>query len=270
MIKKVKRQLKYHIKNMIPSDVRQKLQPRKIQAFCVGIPKTGTTSFAAILEQNYRAAHEPEYGLIVSKMYQHYHHQLTDGEYCRFLRKRGKRLWLDFESSCFMGYRPDLLYRAFPDAKYILTVREPKSWLDSNFNDNINYPASMPFNAYWHEVFFEPHKYSYTPYGTVLKEYNLYPIDAYLTYWVSANSSVVQAIPDYQLLIIDLKQLNRSIHRLADFLSIAPDSLNIQNSHRNKTKTEKKYDIINLIDANYLQDRIDALCAEWKSKLFDS
>jgi len=259
--------MKYHIKNMIPSAVRQKVHPRKIQAFCIGTPKTGTTYIASIFEQHYRAAHEPEDIVIVDKMYQHYHHQLTDDEYSRFLRRRDKRLWYDIESSCYLGYRSDLLHQAFPNAKYILTVREPKSWLDSNFNDNINYPASNPFNAYWHKVLFEPHKYSYTRYDAVLQEHNLYPLDAYLTYWVSANSSVVQAIPENQLLILDTRKLNSSVKRLADFLKIDHDTINAQTTYRNKT--EKKYDIINLIDANYLQDRIDTLCSEWTSKLFN-
>ena len=57
------------------------------------------------------------------------------------------------------------------------------------------------------------------------------------------------------------------MHRLSNFLKIDPDTINAQTTSRNKT--EKKYDIINLIDDNYLQDRVDALCAEWMSKLFN-
>ena len=252
---------------MIPNTVRQKLHPRKIQAFCVGIPKTGTTSVAGMFKQRYRANHEPEYTIMVDKMYQHYHHRLTDYKFCRFLKKHDKRVWLDINSSCFLGYRPDLLYRAFPNAKYILTVREPLSWLKSMFNSNIKYPASIRLFARWHEVFFEPHKFSYTRYEAILKEHNLYPLDSFLKYWVSANSSIKQAIPDNQLLILNTRQLKDSTHSLADFLTIDNDSINAQTTHQNKT--EKKYDIVNMIDANFLQDRIYTLCDEWTRKLFN-
>jgi hypothetical protein len=267
MIKRVNKHLRYHIKNIMPKVVRHILQPRKIQAFCVGAAKTGTTSIAEMFKQHYRAGHEPEYSLMVAMINQHFHHRLTDDEFCQSLKKHEKRVWLDVNSSCFLGYRSDLLYRTFPNAKYILTVREPKSWLKSIFTSNIKYSASIPLQARWHEVFFQPHKFSYTRYDAILRKYNLYPLDSFLNYWVFTNCSVMQAIPDNQLLILDTRQLSHSDQLLSDFLKIAPGSINAKTTHKNKTK--EKYDIISLIDANYLQDRIDTHCAEWIPKLFN-
>ncbi len=43
----------------IAGPCRHRLLPRNFHAYCVGTDKSGTKSLAAILQKNYRSAHEP-------------------------------------------------------------------------------------------------------------------------------------------------------------------------------------------------------------------
>ena len=250
----------------IPATVRQQFQPRRIHAFCLGIPKSGTTSIAGMFKSNYRVFHEPKRPKIVAKMYAHYQGELSDEGLCLYYKKRDKQLWLDMESNCFLGYRPDLLYRVYPGSHYILTVREPKSWLGSIFDNNINFPRTeSPTVRHWHDVLFEPHKFSYTRHDQVLKEHNLYPLDAYLNYWINANKSVLDAIPENRLLVLGTREITHKVQLIADFLGVPADTLEVEGSHLHRTR--RKHSITDLIDPDYLAERLEAECGELHKRL---
>lgn len=258
--------IKTGVKYAIPGLVRQQFQPRKIHAFCLGTPKSGTTSLAGMFRANYRADHEPERASIVDVMYAHYSGQLSDEGLCLYLKKRDKRLWLEIESNCFLGYRPDLLYRVYPQAHYILTVREPESWLGSIFDNNINFPRTDSHTVRrWHDVFFEPQKFSYGPHDQVLREQNLYPLDAYINYWINANRSACEAIPGEQLLILGTRQIKKNVDSIAKFLGVASDSIRVGESHLHKTR--RKHSVLELLDPAYIKDRLESVCGELYASL---
>jgi hypothetical protein len=258
--------IKTGVKYAIPGIIRQQVQPRKIHAFCLGTPKSGTTSLAGMFRANYRADHEPERASIVDAMHAHYNGQLSDEALCQYLKKRDKRLWLEIESNCFLGYRPDLLYRVYPHAKYILTVREPESWLGSIFDNNVNFPRTDSHTVRdWHDVFFEPHKFDYGPYEKALRDHKLYPLDAYINYWVNANQSAHKAIPGEQLLILGTKEIRQNVDLIADFLEVSVDSLVAGKSHLHKTR--RKHGVLDLLDPTYIKDRLESGCGELYASL---
>jgi hypothetical protein len=77
---------------------RRIVQKRKIHAFCVGTPKSGTTSIPSMFA-NYRTRHEINDTFIVSLIRKSLDKQISTNELEAILQKRDKRNWLEMESS---------------------------------------------------------------------------------------------------------------------------------------------------------------------------
>ena len=56
---------------------------------------------------------------------------------------------------------------------------------------------------------FRPAQFPYTPEDAFLYEARLYSIDAYLAYWVRHNMEVIDHVPDGQLLIVPMTDIER-------------------------------------------------------------
>ena len=88
-------------------------------------------------------------------MHGHFTGALSDAELQATYRARDKQLVLTVESNCFLTYRPDLLAQTFPGSRYIIAVREPRSWLASIVDNNINFRRDKnDVLTQWHRVFF--------------------------------------------------------------------------------------------------------------------
>lgn len=254
------------IKYALPNALRNKIHPRQTHAFCIGTPKSGTTSIAGIFDNNYRSSHEPERVELIELIHKHFNKQVTDSQYINWLKLRDKRIWLDIESNCFLGYRPDLLYSAYPNSKYILSVRNPLSWLDSMLNHTINYPPKSELVIrYWHDIFFQPNKYPHCKYDSALKENAVYSIEAYLRYWSKSITSIIKHIPETQLMILKTKELKENDLEISSFLSIDINSLDHQMNHLNKAP--EKYQLLNLVEPEYLDDTCTKFCQDIIDKL---
>lgn len=256
----LKERAKILVKYLLPQRIRLKIQPRNLLAFCIGAPKSGTTSIAGVFESNFRAGHELEREDLIRTIHRHYRREIGDEEYITELKRRDIRVWLEFEATCFLGYRPDLLYRAFPNAKYILTIREPLSWLDSMINHTINYPPrSEDVIALWHGMFFEPQDYPHTEQDKVLKQHGVYSVEAYLRYWARSIQSVLDSIPSEQLLILQTAEVAKRHDKIAAFLGIEEAQLDRQSSHMNQAPA--KYHLLDQIAQSYLEQLNVEHCA---------
>ncbi|WP_144392659.1 sulfotransferase [Pleionea sediminis] len=258
--------LKNNLKYLIPDGVREKIHPRRFQCFSIGAPKSGTTSIAGMFNKNFRASHEPERRSIIYSIQEHYNKNISDDDFIHKLRKRDKRVWLEIESNCFLGYRIDLLYRAFPGAKFIMSVRSPRSWLDSMMNHTINYPpSSEDVIKIWHSIFFRHSEFEYTKFDHLLKDYNVYPIESYLRFWAKSIEDTLNTIPREQLLIVDTLNFDDSINNVVKFLDIQRSDLDFCSSHLNKAP--EKYHLLEKIDDCYLREVIDNICTPIQYKL---
>ena len=111
------------------------LEPRSTHAYCIGLPKSGTHSIARMLDC--RSAHEPETHTLLNLFADHKKSKISREDQRRVLRSRDTWLWLELESNWLLGLVLEALVAEFPQAKYILTVREPIAWLESEINQEI-------------------------------------------------------------------------------------------------------------------------------------
>ena len=105
--------------------------PRKTQIFCVGTGKSGTHTLAEIWGKQLRTAHEPEIEIMLGLYLKWKSGYLNDKAIIDFIIQQDKRLWLEVNSSAANFLFLELLAAIFPKSKYILTIRNPYTWLDS-------------------------------------------------------------------------------------------------------------------------------------------
>ena len=63
----------------------------------------------------------------------------------QLVHRRDKALWLEMEASAFNVHVLDLLVQEFPHARFILTIRDCYSWVDSALNHQLGrkLPSTM-------------------------------------------------------------------------------------------------------------------------------
>ena len=119
------------------------LRPRRFHAYSVGASKTGTTSIAQMFPDEYRTGHEHHLEETVTLIRGKMNETLSRDEILEGLRNRENQMRLELESNSLLAYLSEELAELFPEAKFILTVRDPYSWLSSNLKQHISSPYSQ-------------------------------------------------------------------------------------------------------------------------------
>lgn len=236
--------------------LRPIFHPRRFHAFCVGALKSGTHSMAGLFS-HYRAAHEPEYPLLIDTALEARAGRLNRRAQVAFVKQRDFRLWLELDSSALNIFFLDILVREFPRARFILTIRDCYSWLDSIINHHLTWTP----DAHWRknrDLAFRPDTFSHPPQERLLAEKGLYTLDGYLAYWAGHNQRVLATVPRERLLIVKTQQITGSVEPIATFLGVPPDSLNPAQSHL--FKADQKFHILPQLDPAYLEHKVATHC----------
>lgn len=242
--------------------------PRRFHAFCVGAPRSGTVSIANLFPYPYRAAHEPESRFLTNRIVAHQSGEMGAEAMLRYVQRRDRRLQLEIDSSYLNGEIVEFLVRAFPQAKFILTLRDCLSWAESFTNFLLNKPEFVTRKRYSqrHMIlrFGEP-PYTYAPQERVLAELGLHPIQQYLRYWRYHNLRVLDTVPADRLLIVKTAEIGESTRRLEAFLNLPPGSLKSK-IHSNSSPV--RHSILKRIDSGYLYDSVMECCRDLMERFF--
>ena len=128
----------------------------RFQAYSVGLPRTGSTSIAALFGR-YRTGHEWQLMELVGPALARRRGELGDEE---FVRATGGRLVpppLEMDSATCHHLYADLLGRLFPGAVFLLTMRDVRSWvssfLDMALGQRIAFRLTGRPPSRWHDVY---------------------------------------------------------------------------------------------------------------------
>jgi hypothetical protein len=140
---------------------RKRSPTRRFHAYCIGTSKSGTHSIAEIFSGYYRVAHEPEYEQLIEMIIGASSYALSQAQMAEFVRSRDQQLKLELECSHPLFYLLDTLLDEFPEARFILTLRDCYSWLDSQKNSQLSYIEAKCWQdfgefKYGHENFHYP------------------------------------------------------------------------------------------------------------------
>jgi hypothetical protein len=149
-----------------------------------------------------------------------------------------------------------LLPVLFQDAKFIITVREPYSLLESrlNWHTTPTKPAWKNYNDYFFKKYHTKHEAE----EDILKSYNLYSLDTYLKQYSDHYKYINDNIPAKKRIFIKTKRLNESKEKIASFLNIQKNTISITHSKKNKDKKK----ILMQMDQSFVRRKIWENCSD--------
>lgn len=249
------------LKSIAPISLLNLVAGRKSRVFALGPPKSGTTSIASIFRDYCRADHEAHRPRTVAEMHGHFTGQLSDDELKASYRARDRQLVLDAESNCFLAYRPDLLAETFPDSRFIIAIREPRSWLTSIVDNNINFRRDKnEVLTQWHEVFFGEARQEGTAHDAPLVSNGLYPVATYLKYWTSTYDKCLRLVPEELRMVVGTGQISGRADEMLEFAGYAPKKPGVAASHKNRTRA--RHGVLGDVDEAHIDAMVRDYCAE--------
>ncbi len=256
--------IKSVLKSLAPLPLLERLSGRQHRVFALGPPKSGTTSIASIFRDYCRADHEAHRPRTVAEMHGHFTGELSDADLQDTYRARDKQLVLSVESNCFLTYRPDLLAQTFPGSRYIIAVREPRSWLGSIVDNNINFRRDKnDVLTQWHRVFFGTPDQPGTPQDAALVANGLYPVSTYLRYWTETYRKCLQLLPEELTMLVGTGQITRKAKDMIEFAGFVAHESGVESSHKNMTRA--RHNVLDDVDSAH----VDAMVAEHCSSVIE-
>jgi len=254
------------LRNKLSYLLKPVLHPRRFHAYCIGMLKSGTHSLSAIFEDSYNSEHEHGVKELACNTAPGLKTDISIREHTRFIKKRDRKFWLEMESSHILYHSLGILKDEFPDSKFILTIRNCYSWMNSYMNHHLSHDDTDEFWWKLRRMSFKADQLEHHPEEQVLKDRGLYTTDGYLSFWAEYNSSVLEMIPEDRLLVIRTDRIEKDIQEIADFLKIDSSTLNTGKAH--SFQARKRYDLILDIDRDFLESKADKYCSGLMKRFF--
>ncbi len=122
------------------------------------------------------------------------------------LLQRDRELCLEMDSSQLNYFVLRELLELAPEAKFILTIRDCRSWLTSYIDHQQSGPTSPRWVAMRKLRFHSDAEHP--PEEQALRERGLFTVDAYLSYWARHNREVLETVPSSRLLVVRTDQMS--------------------------------------------------------------
>jgi len=242
---------------------RDRVANRRFRAYCVGTAKSGTHSLAAIFARSYLAEHEARHRPMIQAVLDRMSGAMSDSQAETFIRQRDADVVLEMDSSQLNGPFVDVIARLFPEAKFILSMRDCYSFLDSITDHSLAREVSNR----WIE--FREHRFgglNHEPQERVLAEQGLFPLEGYLRYWTQHNEFILQHVPAERLLVVRTREIRQSIPKIAEFLGIPGDSLDAGQSH--SYPAANRFKIISQVDRAFVEHKVQQHCGDLMRRFY--
>jgi hypothetical protein len=238
---------------------------RATKAFCVGQAKSGTASLCGLLAKNYRAAHEPERARLLEMILKESQGEVVGTNFRAYLLERDRRLHLEYDIAWANQFIIGYLLEAFPDARFVVLVRDARSWFQAIVGHLLSRKIPSDVRAFL-DWWFKPAHFPHTRYDRAMEAEGLYSVAAFLNAWNQHVNSCTQVIPPDRRLILRTNELNQSHQQLADFLQIPVEQLDASNGHLNRATWSGGFD--SLVERGYLDEMVAERCGENMARYF--
>ena len=236
--------------------------------FCVGLPKAGTHSLAGLLDPACRVSHEPRIEELLAWVQARRDGRLSARALRRRLRRRHRALGLDVECSHLLAeVLPDLLH-VVPEARVVLLVREPRSWVDSMINDQLNLREWERYRAFepLYDLYFDDGQAAFPPEEHPLEVRGLYPLASYLRYWRERIELVERTVEPARLLTVPTEQLTADPRPIVSFLGLDGADLDVAAAHAHRAR--RRHGVLDSIDADHVERTIEVQAGATRRRLF--
>ena len=240
---------------------------RRTRLYGVGAPKSGTNSVAAMFTSNVRARHEPEWHALIRVLLDRHHGRIGERDFIEWLRARDRRLALEVDSSALNFDILDILLREFPDARFLLTVRDCYSFLDSQVNQFLRGLGRRdPIVIELWNVQLGANAYHYAPQERILEQYGAPNVDALLRRWAHHVHHALATVPVERLLVVRTDQLNSRAFEIADFAGLPRRTVRLERTHANRNPAKRP--IVSEIDREFLERKVEQHCEPLMARFF--
>lgn len=238
---------------------------RRIHAYCLGLPKTGTVSLYGIF-RGYRSAHEFQQWETHQAIIRCRRGRLSRNELRTFVMDRDRAGRLEMDAAHFNRHYTDILAEEYPEAVFIYLIRDPFSWVNSMINyftephreagHSRELPNGMPFDL---------------PMGACEAKRKLsrdFPryIDWPLSFWASENRAMLARRPPGRSLLIRTHEISDSIGEMARLAGAPVNSLSRERSHLNRAPYRVR--VLNRCDRGFLREKFHQHCGELLEAFF--
>ena len=150
------------------------------------------------------------------------------------LRRRSVRYQLEVDGANFLTPFVATLADLHPDAKFVLTIRDCFSWLDSRLEHLRSRPPDRDLYVAAQYARFDD---GFAPEELVLRDAGLRPIAAYFRGWAAYNDLVLASVPKDRLLVVRTEDLDTSADVLAQFVGVPASTVRPAHANRNESPT---------------------------------
>jgi len=239
---------------------------RRAQVYCVGTAKSGTHSIYSMFSKNVRAGHEKETLEFVDVFFRWQEGHISEREFRDWIVARDRDWALEMDSSWLNILILDFLVQDFPEARFVLTIRDCYSWLNSEFKRVLFTPSQKPQRIKIRKFLYDPENKIHAPEEQVLKEAGLYTLDCYLSRWAAHNEKVLTTIPQEKLLVVRTEHIRDRAFEIADFSGLPRYAVRLQRTHEYRNPVRRE--IIKEIDLNFLEKKVEQHCRPLMSRFF--
>jgi hypothetical protein len=238
---------------------------RRAQIYCVGIGKSGTHSICGMFLNGVRAEHEPQAPQLIVKVLDWREGRISERQFTDWLLARDRKMALEVDSSGLNFHLIDILLREFPNAKFILSVRDCYTWLDSVTNHQLRFPEVGEWQL-MRDYRFGRSGFSHAPGGEILQEKKLYPLESYLFRWATHNNEVLAKIPAEKLFIVRTDQIKKRALEIVDFTGLPRSSIRLDLTHA--FQNEEKQLSLRQLDRAHLERLVEKHCRPLMTRFF--
>ena len=244
---------------------------RRFHGYCLSAPRSGTHSISYIFEKACRSAHEPFASQTIQLTLAYCKGEIDKSTLFNTLKKRDAVAQLDMEASHYLYHLSGALVELFPMARFILTIRDPVSWIQSKVNQSII--TSTPRFAIWQELeAFRCDRYNIKrpeKEKALANWKNVWPLASYFKYWSEHNATVLDRVPKERLLVFPIRELDRNVDKMCRFLGsdISPIELEMTRAHAGGTP--KFIDLYSHMDRDYVVELAEEHCGDVVRRLTD-
>jgi hypothetical protein len=239
---------------------------RRTQLYCVGMGKTGTHSLSGMFSGDVRAAHEPQATELIEKILDWREGRLSEPAMTAWLLARDRRMALEVDSAGLNYWILDFLLREFPRARFVLTVRDCYSWINSSMNHWLRHTDPDQQWIRFQDFRLGRKDIPYDAGEQILKEKGFHPLDAYFALWTKHNSEVIAKVPADRLLIVRTHEIRRRAFEIADFAGLPRRTVSLQKTH--EFQNPAKQEIIRQVDRDLLERKVEQHCRPLMTRLF--
>lgn len=253
------------VANYLPADWPADAPPR-FRLYGIGLGKTGTISLCGMFGSHFRSTHEPDWRRIIRLALHPDGSRAGDFFFSPPLQALVAGWGWEMNSSTLNYHLIPLIRRLQPEAKFVLTVRDPVSWVASICRHESTRPRSTHWDWWEMRRFrFRPDLHRYGEADAALEGAGLFPLAGYLHWYARHNRKALDVLPPERLLVTAVDRLSRpdEIARLAAFAGVAPDRLARERSHMHVSDTP--FDLFDLVDRGAVEAAAEAICgAVWQ------